>query len=106
MDAAMPMATPAARGLRLWMRTSPSSSSAATGRSSPPVARGRAAVGKTVMACRVRTRGPVGPRQRARAMMTTMMVNSEKATRASVSRGGALVSRARPKTDIRGRYGL
>ena len=73
------------------------------GTSSPPVARGRAAVGKTVMAWRVRTRGPVGPRHRARAATTTRMVMSEKITRASVRRRGALVVLGRPKSDIRGR---
>ncbi|MDR3647735.1 MAG: hypothetical protein P4L20_01485 [Acidimicrobiales bacterium] len=63
-------------------------------------------MGSTVMLCRARTRGPVGPRHRAIATTTTRIVNTEKATRASVRRGDASVLRGMPNSDIRGRYGL
>jgi len=102
---AAPSASPASTGRRRCRATSPSSMSATTGMSSPPVARGSAAVGRTVRAWSDRMRASDLGRTRVRAKQATMTVNRRNWIRASVSRASTLLPLEKPKTTIPGRYG-
>jgi hypothetical protein len=77
--------------------------SATTGISSPPVARGRAAVGSTVRIWRARTRASVGGRSRLRASSVITAVNNRNWMRASVSRASTRLPVENPKITIPGR---
>ena len=102
-DDAAPRANPASKGRLRFSATRPSSINATTGMSSPPVARGRAAVGRTVRTCRARARASVGGRSRLRANRAITAVNSRNWMRASVSRASTLLPVEKPNTTIPGR---
>ena len=74
--------------------------------SSPPVASGNAAVGKTVSTWRERNRASVGGRSRLRATRVITPVNSRNWMRASVSRAPILLPLSlleSPKSTMPGR---
>ena len=103
---AAPRASPASTGRRRCRATRPSSISATTGMSSPPVARGSAAVGRTVRTWRARTRASVGGRSRLRANRATTTVNSRNWMRASVRRASTLLPLEKPKMTMPGQVGV
>ena len=100
-----PSTSPLQPGRRRWASTMASSRKATTGMSSPPVASGRAAVGRMARNCRVRSFPSRGPRQSRSATATTRRVTTLKRMRASLNPIGCLALAGRPKTAMSGRYG-
>ncbi len=102
---AAPKASPATSGRRRCNPTRPASIRATTGMSSPPVASGSAAVGRTVSTCSARKRASVAGRRRLRAIRETTAVNTRNWMRASVRRASTLLPLEKPKRTMPGRYG-
>ena len=99
----IPNTTPEANGCRRWASTMASSRKATTGMSSPPVASGRAAVGKMAITCRARILRRPSAGQRNSAAPATSNVTRLKKIRASVSTTSCFFSLGMPNTVMIGR---